>query len=105
MFVEGLEPNVTITTVGNEVLVGGDVVNITDYRLIKESVLKAIGSEGKYVKVIFSDAESLTSSVIGFFLKLVQKDNIEVKMVVKKNTLMSLLEILGLVKIFNVTLE
>ncbi len=104
MYIEGLEPNVVITTSGNDIMVGGDVINITDYRLIKESVMNVLGNNGKYVHLIFTDAESLTSSVIGFLLKLVQKDNVELKVSVRKSNLYSLMEILGLVKIFNVSM-
>lgn len=97
------EPNISIDLFQNEIIINGQLINISDYRLIKETIAKIINEGHKSLSVTFNDTDSITSSVLGYFLKLVQKDKIELKMKVRSNNLYSLLDMLRLVEIFKVS--
>lgn len=97
------EPNISIDLFQNEIIINGQLINISDYRLIKKTIAKIINEGHKSLSVTFNDTDSITSSVLGYFLKLVQKDKIELKMKVRSNNLYSLLDMLRLVEIFKVS--
>ncbi|MBO8143669.1 MAG: hypothetical protein H0Z16_03665 [Thermodesulfobacterium sp.] len=99
---EIFETNISLNVKNNEVIVSGDVVSISDYWLIKEKVINLVEKGNKEIIITFNDAEFLSSSIIGFFLKLTLKDKINLKVKVKNPQLYSFMEILGLIKTFQV---
>lgn len=85
-----------------EVTISGNIKTIEDYQAIKEAV-KTLVQKGKNnitVKVV--DSISMTSSVIGFFLKLVCGENVKITMYVKDKRLYALLDTLNLLSVFDV---
>jgi len=99
---ENFEINISLTVKNNEVIVSGNVISISDYWLIKENVINLVEKGHKEIIITFNDAELLSSSVIGFFLKLTLKDKINLKIKVKNPQLYSFMEILGLIKTLQV---
>ncbi|MDF2953962.1 MAG: hypothetical protein OD816_001207 [Thermodesulfobacterium sp.] len=99
---KNFEINISLTMKNNEVIVSGDVVSISDYWLIKEKVINLVEKGNKEIIIIFNDAEVLSSSIIGFFLKLVLKDKINLKVKVRNSQLYSFMETLGLIKTLQV---
>ncbi|MBO8143945.1 MAG: hypothetical protein H0Z16_05100 [Thermodesulfobacterium sp.] len=99
---EIFETNISLNVKNNEVIVSGDVVSISDYWLIKEKVINLVEKGNKEIIITFNDAEFLSSSIIGFFLKLVLKDRINLKLKAKNPQFRSFMEILGLVKTFQI---
>ena len=99
---ENFEINISLNVKNNEVIVSGDVVSISDYWLIKEKVINLVEKGHKEIIITFNDAEFLSSSIIGFFLKLVLKDRINLKLKAKNPQFRSFMEILGLVKTFQI---
>jgi len=99
---ENFKINISLNVKNNEVIVLGQVVSISDYWLIKENIINLVEKGYKEIIIIFNDAEVLSSSVIGFFLKLVLKDKISLKVKAKNPQLCSFLEILGLAKTLQV---
>lgn len=103
MDIFGKEENVQVSTHNNVVRVSGQVQNIADYALIRERISELISNNVRDIKIIFEDSNAVTSSVIGFLLKISQKDKIKIHVVAKNEDLYLLFEILGLVEIFRVT--
>jgi|Wag4MinimDraft_13_1082653.scaffolds.fasta_scaffold01477_2 ABC-type transporter Mla MlaB component len=86
----------------NTLKITGDVKNIDDYQLLKENAIELRDKGVQSLTIIFADSSSITSSVIGFLLKLVQKDGVNLNIKVAKDSLYSLMETLSLNSIFNV---
>ena len=89
----------TITKSGNIVTIEGNIKSISDYQTIK-SELDAIKEMHKDIVLKITDSISITSSVIGYFNKLVLKDSINIEMYVGDSQLMELLDELNLASIF-----
>lgn len=103
MDIFGKEENIQVSVNNNVIVVRGQVQNIADYAVIRESISELINKNINDIKIIFEDSHAVTSSVIGFLLKISQKDKINVHVVAKNEDLYLLFEILGLVDIFRVT--
>jgi hypothetical protein len=88
----------------NELSITGNIKSIEDGIAIKDAVtaLKEQGATGVVLKV--KDSFSMTSTVIGFLMKLVNIDRIKVTLVVGDGRLYQLLENLSLVQSFNIRL-
>ena len=90
----------TITHNGNSVTIVGNIKSISDYQTIK-STFDAIIQEHKSIVLTITESISITSSVIGYFNKLVLKDGIKIDMRVGNNQLMELVDELSLKSVFN----
>jgi hypothetical protein len=88
----------------NELVISGNMKSIEDSTKIKESVnaLKKNGSNGVVLRI--QDSFSMTSTVIGFLMKLVNVDKVRVSLIVGDPRLYQLLDELCLVPVFNVRL-
>ncbi|MFO0752232.1 MAG: hypothetical protein U0411_02765 [Thermodesulfovibrionales bacterium] len=85
-----------------EVTISGTIKSIEDYQEIKETVREVV-SDGKGDLLIRIPASlTMTSSVIGFFLKLIYKDQVKVSMLVGDERLYRLLDVLNLLTVFGV---
>lgn len=94
------EVNVSVTTTNSKVIVRGDVVSIGDYWLIKKKVTNLVENGRKKIVVVFRDAKFIGSSVVGFFLKLILKDKISLKIKANDPQFYHFMEILGLTEVF-----
>ncbi len=90
-----------ISTAGNTVTIKGNIKTVSDYQEIK-STLDSMITTHKNITINIPDSISITSSVIGYFTKLVQKDKIDLSIKVGDSDLMELFEELGLVSLFKV---
>ena len=72
-----------------------------DYQRIKE-LLDSLTQTQKNVVIEIKDSISITSSLIGYFTKLVQKEGIDLSIKVGDPSLMELFEDLNLVTLFKV---
>lgn len=89
-----------ITTSSNIATIIGNIKSVSDFQNIKSS-LDALKATQKSITIEIKDSISITSSVIGYFNKLILKDKIRVQMNIENEQLMSLLEDLNLVQTFN----
>jgi len=85
----------------NKIKVEGNVKSISDYNELKNSIDQIVKSQ-KNIIVEFVDSMSLTSSAIGYFTKLVNVDNVVLKLYVNDKQLFELLDDLGLIQVLNV---
>ncbi|WP_297483527.1 hypothetical protein [Sulfurimonas sp.] len=93
-----------IVTSGNSVTITGNIKTIGDYQTIKDTLEKVVASS-KNVTIIIKDSISITSSVIGYLTKLVQKDNIDIQIRVGDTNLYELFDEINLVQLFRVSRE
>lgn len=90
-----------ISTSSNTVKIGGNIKSVSDFQAIKNSV-DSVAAHHKAVIVQIPDSISVTSSVIGYFNKLVLKDLIRIEIVVGNSQLLELFQDLNLAGTFNV---
>ncbi|MGD0283139.1 MAG: hypothetical protein ABSB95_12345 [Dissulfurispiraceae bacterium] len=91
------------TTGVSEISILGHIKSIEDYHDIKVSVRDLIGKGNNSITINVPESLSMTSSVIGFLLKLVYIDKVDIAMRVRDERLYDLLDILNLITAFNVT--
>jgi len=95
--------NVRITVTGDsEVTVSGNIKSIEDYHVIKKTVMGMVDKGRRSVTVNIIESISMTSSVIGFFIKLVNADKVKISMNVKDERLFNLLGLLNQITMFDV---
>ncbi len=87
----------------NELTITGNIKSIQDSIRIKEEIGRALKADGSRLKLHIRDSFSMTSTVIGFLMKLVHQDKVQVSIVVEDSRLYELLDELQLVKLMNVS--
>jgi len=90
-----------ITVNSNIVKINGNIKSISDYQQIKET-LDALSATHESIIIEIKDSISITSSIIGYLTKLVQKEGIDLSIKVGNASLMELFDDLNLVSLFNV---
>jgi len=90
-----------ISTVSNVVTITGNIKSVNDYQTIKNK-LDSMTTSQKSIVIEIKDSISITSSLIGYFTKLVQKEGIDLSIKVGDENLMELFDDLNLVSLFNV---
>jgi len=88
-----------ISSTGNTVTIVGNIKSVSDYQTIKSTLDALIRNSTIVINI--KDSISITSSVIGYFNKLVLKDRINIEMNIGNEQLMKLLQDLNLSSIFN----
>jgi len=88
-----------LEVLSNSIVIKGNIKSVSDFQDIKQSV-DAVVAQHKHININIVDSLSITSSVIGYFNKLVLKDNIDIHMNVKNEQLLNLLDDLNLVSTF-----
>lgn len=88
----------------NEVVITGNIKSVEDSLLIKDTIntLVAQGSQNIHLKI--KDSLSITSTMIGYLMKLVHQEKVHLFITVGDSRLYSLLEELKLLQQFNVHL-
>lgn len=86
----------------SEITVAGNIKTMGDYQEIKRVVQEQIDGGGSSLTVKIPDSFSITSSVIGYFLKVINKDNVSLSLHIKDERLYKILKDLNLIDIFNV---
>ncbi len=79
----------------------GNIKTISDFQEIKNS-LDSMSQREKSISIKVVDSISMTSSVIGYLVKLIHKDGVRLSVSVGDERLHALLSDLGLVSEFNV---
>ncbi len=88
-----------ISTSSNTITITGNIKSVNDFQEIKASV-DLLTAQNKTLTLIIQDSLSITSSVIGYFNKLVLKDKINISMKVANPQLLELLDDLNLISVF-----
>jgi hypothetical protein len=90
-----------VSTSSNTLTITGNIKSVNDYKEIKTATDRLI-SEYKEIIVLIENSLSITSSIIGYFNKIVLKDSIDLNMSIGNAQLMELLEDLNLTSVFKV---
>jgi len=90
-----------ISTSSNTVTINGNIKSVNNFQIIKHN-LDNIISKNQSITVNIVDSLSMTSSVIGYFNKLILGDNINIQMKIGNKQLFELLDDLNLISTFNV---
>ena len=90
-----------ISATSNVVTISGNIKSVADYQRIKETIDSLIVTH-KSIIIEIKDSISITSSIIGYFTKLVQKEGIDLSIKVGDESLMELFDDLNLVSLFKV---
>ena len=90
-----------ITIASNTLKIIGNIKSVSDYQEIK-TITDTLVQNHKVITVIIEDSLSITSSIIGYFNKIVLRDSIDLSMKVGNTQLMELLDDLNLSSVFKV---
>ena len=90
-----------VSSAANNVKITGNIKSVADFQSIK-STIDALAKTHKNIAINIPDSLSMTSSVIGYFNKLVLKDNITITMTIGDVKLIELLTDLNLESVFKV---
>ena len=90
-----------ITTASNIVTITGNIKSVRDYQEIKDTIDPLVNTH-KSIIIDIKDSISITSSIIGYFTKLVQKEGVDLNIKVGNESLMELFDDLNLVSLFKV---
>jgi hypothetical protein len=85
-----------------EITINKNIKSIGDYQLIRKEVLALVENGANAVTLKIPDSLSMTSAVIGFFIKLIRHEQKKVTMYIGDRRLHELLDELNLTEIFNV---
>ncbi len=88
-----------ISTSLNIVTIKGNIKSVSNFQEIKNCVDDLIRHQSS-ITIIISDSLSITSSIIGYFNKLILKDKINLSMEVGNEQLFELLDDLSLISVF-----
>jgi len=91
-----------ISVAGRTVTITGNIKSMSDYQMLKDR-LASVADNEKSILINIKDSISITSSVIGYLTKLVQKDNIDIQIKVGDANLYELFDEINLVQLFRVT--
>ncbi len=90
-----------LSTSSNTLNITGNIKSVNDFQAIKTAA-NEITAKNSEITIVIENSLSITSSIIGYFNKLVLKDGIKISMRVGNPQLMELLEDLSLTSTFNV---
>ncbi|MCX8083676.1 MAG: hypothetical protein N3C60_02010 [Calditerrivibrio sp.] len=100
-----MEP-VKITVSSNNVIsIKGDVSTIEDYARIRDSINELIGNGAIDIVVDFEDSKTIMSSLLGFFMKLINHDKVKVRIRVGSNELYKSLKTMHLIDLFDIRMR
>ena len=91
----------TIANTNNKITIEGNIKSISDFHEIK-SVMDEVITRSKEIEILVKDSFSITSSVIGYFNKIIHKDGVTLHLSVTDKRLYELLEDLNLIALFHV---
>ena len=88
----------------NEVIITGNIKSVDDSIRIKETIGSLMAQGSRSIQLRIVDSLSLTSTAIGFLMKIVHQDKVQLSITVSDRRLYTLLEELALLQKFNVRL-
>jgi hypothetical protein len=87
-------------TSATELTITGNIKTTADYLAIRQEVTEMVEAGAGALTLHIDECFSMTSSVIGFFVKLIQRDRIRVAMAIEDRRLLELLQELSLAEMF-----
>ena len=91
-----------ITVQGNHITIDGNIKTPENYLTIKNTVQTIIDKGADSIVFSINNSLSMTSSVIGYLMKVVKVDKVHLSVYVGDERLMELMEELDLIDVFGV---
>jgi hypothetical protein len=91
-------------TSATELTITGNIKTTADYLAIRKLVTELVDAGASSLTLRINESLSMPSSVIGFFVKLVNRDKVRVSMLIEDHRLLELLEELSLAEPFGARL-
>ena len=90
-----------LTSTGeHELTIQGNIKTVDDYMEIREAATRLVSSGTRTLHFRIEDSFSMPSAVIGFLVKLVNRDKVQVSMDIRDQRLFELLQELSLTGLF-----
>jgi adenosine deaminase len=93
---------IELSSENGSIQISGNIKSIDDYLAIKSSFQELVDAGHRKIDVSFVNSVSITSSVIGFMLKLVNVDKVDLNVYAGDRKLIALMEELDLQEVFKV---
>ena len=90
-----------VTRKENDIIIDGNIKTTSDFQAIK-ALIDPLIEKDTQLHIVVSDSISMTSSVIGYFTKLVLKDHVHLSLSIGNAELRALLEELGVHELLHV---
>ena len=87
-------------TSANEMSILGNFKTTEDYLAIRALATELVAGGAAFLTLTIQESLSMPSSVIGYFVKLINRDKIRVTMLIQDKRLLELLEELSLLELF-----
>ena len=87
-------------TNSSELTITGNIKTTEDYLAIRKLVTGMVEAGAPSLTLTINESMSMPSSVIGFFVKLINRDKVRVSMLIQDRRLLELLEELSLGSMF-----
>jgi hypothetical protein len=84
----------------NELIITGNIKTVDDYMEIRETATRLLAGGCRSLNFHIEDSFSMPSAVIGFLVKLVNRDKIAVSMEIRDKRLFELIQELSLTSLF-----
>ena len=91
-----------LTKSGNEVIITGNVKTIDDSMALRGEIQQLVEGGASSVTLRFQDSFALPSAVIGYLMKLVNRDKVRLTLLAGDQRLYALLDELKLLEAFGV---
>ncbi|ADU65808.1 hypothetical protein LGV61_05575 [Desulfurispirillum indicum] len=83
-------------------VITGNIKSIRHSQMIRESVEQCLRGGVKSIHLIIEDSFSMTSTVIGFLMKIINEEGVKVSMTISDHRLWQLLNDFQLIEMFRV---
>ena len=91
-------------TGASELTITGNIKSTADFLSIRDLVTETLWGGGREVTVRIHESLSMPSSVIGFFVKLVNRDKVRLILIIQDPRLLELIDELSLTSTFGARL-
>jgi hypothetical protein len=91
-----------ITTDGFQVTVTGTVVKYTEYEQLKGVISDVLCMNGNRIEIIFDDAATINSALIGYLIRVKMMNNAELTIKVENPKLYDMLKTLAITDVMKV---
>jgi len=89
-----------LTTQDDMLIITGNIKTLDDYQAIRDAATRILAAGGHSLTLRIVDSFSMPSAVIGFFVKLVQREKVRLSMEIGDSRLLELLDELCLTGLF-----
>jgi uncharacterized alpha/beta hydrolase family protein len=91
-----------VKTEGSKITIEGNIAKFEDYDAIKLEVEEVRNRTNNSFTLVFRDAQSLISALVGYLIKLKRVDNVIMTIIAQNPKLYTMMDTLALVDVLNV---